>query len=61
MLTFVAVVLWRYDIEVLGPKNSNETPLGKGFPRMDERKPCLGIIGPMPGDDVVLKIVPKDK
>lgn len=58
VLTFVAVVLWRYDIEVLGRTSS---PPGTDFPRMDERKPCLGIIGPMPGDDVVLQIIPKDK
>ena len=59
VLTFVAVVLWRYDIEVLGHEGSKRALSGKNFPRMDERKPCLGIIGPMPGDDVVLKLAPK--
>ena len=43
VFAFVAFVLHRYDIELENP--------GQALPRLDERKPTLGVIGPIQGDD----------
>lgn len=56
VLAFVALALWRYDIQVV---NSGEEELGvKGvrFPRLDEGKPSLGISKQVEGDDMIVKI-----
>lgn len=43
VLAFVILVLQRYDIKV---------EPGQGFPRIDERKPSLGVLTPVKGDEV---------
>lgn len=49
VLTFVALVLHRYDIKVAAeaPDQPNHR-----FPRCDVKKPCLGVLPPVAGDDV---------
>ena len=56
VLSFAALILWRYEIqlvqvgqEVLGTK-------GMLLPRLDEGKPSLGIAKQMQGDDSIVKI-----
>jgi cytochrome P450 len=52
ILTFTALVLSRFDV-ALAEKKDNEQMT---FPRMDEETPVLGIMGPVSGDDVVLRV-----
>ncbi len=54
---FLAFVLDRFDI---GLKNSSE-PAAQQFPRLDVNKPNLGIISPIPGDDLIASIKPRKK
>ena len=51
ILTFVALVLVRFDIEC--DRNTQ-------FPRLETRKPCLGIMGPAKGEDVIVRIRRRD-
>lgn len=53
VLTFVALVICRFDLELAdnGGKEVN-------IPRMEIRRPCLGIMGPEKEGDVVLKVRP---
>ena len=50
ILTFIALAVARFDIEVFDER---------GFPRMDKEKFCLGIMEPVKGDDMVLTIKPR--
>ena len=52
VLAFLACVLDRFDI-ALADKSK---PQPQSFPRLDVNKPNLGIISPVPGDDVVVSI-----
>ena len=49
-LAFVAEVAGRFEVEVVGGVGS------QGFPEMDGRKPTLGIISPVPGQDIKVRI-----
>lgn len=49
VLTFVALALHRYDIEVSAGAPS-QAP--QAFPRCDVKKPCLGVLPPVAGDDL---------
>ena len=56
VLTFVALGLWRYDMQLV---SANEKVLGmKGmpFPRLDVGKPSLGISKQVEGDDMIVKV-----
>ena len=56
VLAFVALALWRYDMQ---PVKSGEEALGvKGmpFPILDEGKPSLGISKQVEGHDMVVKV-----
>ncbi|KAL8783453.1 MAG: hypothetical protein Q9195_009382 [Heterodermia aff. obscurata] len=60
-LTFVALAIWRYDIEVV---TSGETVLGvRGMPipRLDEGKPSLGIAKQVEGDDLIVRITRRER
>ena len=52
---FVAGFLGRYDVELI---SDTQAEGGKGskpiFPRMDEGKPCSGVIGPVVRDDLIV-------
>ncbi|PGH26883.1 hypothetical protein AJ80_01465 [Polytolypa hystricis UAMH7299] len=46
LITYIAIAINRYEFEVVGGLT------GQGFPRMDMKAPALGIIAPIPGQDV---------
>ena len=58
VITAVAVAVARFDMELVTPSKAHgQGPkLGKSFPRVEMKKPCLGIMGPVDGDDVVVRI-----
>ncbi|KAB8254534.1 cytochrome P450 [Aspergillus pseudonomiae] len=56
VLAYLALLLWRYDLEVIGPDQEVLGVRGKGFPRLDETKPSLGPGKPMEGDDQILRL-----
>lgn len=45
---FVAVVLHRFDVRLAGE--------GQSFPVLDRKKPSLGVMDPVKGDDVILEV-----
>ncbi len=49
ILTFVAVALHQYDIDVAAGTLDHKP---QSFPRCDVKKPCLGVLPPVAGDDV---------
>ncbi|KAJ5884246.1 cytochrome P450 monooxygenase [Penicillium tannophilum] len=56
VVTFIAFMLWRYDVEMV---DSNQDVLGvpgKPFPRLDEARPSLGPAKAKDWDDMVLKL-----
>ena len=50
VISFVALVVHRYHLELKDPN--------QGFPRQDGKKPTLGVIGPVKGDNVILVVKP---
>lgn len=59
-IAFVALALHRFDIEpaemeTTTADRSKITPR-QPFPRFDEWKPTLGIMGPMEGDDYIIRV-----
>ncbi|MCJ1465970.1 hypothetical protein MMC07_004589, partial [Pseudocyphellaria aurata] len=69
VLTFVALAVGRLGVEMASSGQDmgvemKDADLERGcsnsgsqrFPRLDEKKGCLGIMGPMPGDDLFLKV-----
>lgn len=56
VLAFLALLFWRYDLEVIGPDQEVLGVRGKGFPRLDEAKPSLGPGKPIDGDDQILRL-----
>lgn len=55
VLAFVALVISRYDLEVLKDKGG----IG-GVPRYDEQKPTLGVVGPMKGNALMVTVKKRD-
>ena len=51
VISFVALALHHYDLDLKDP--------GQQFPRQDENKPTLGVIGPAKGDDILLVVKPR--
>lgn len=60
-MTFVALALHRFDITLAAnpalPASKDKTTK-PAFPRLEEQKPCLDIMGPANGHDVCLKVRP---
>jgi len=54
VLMFVALVLFRFDIS-LAEKKDRRVPK---FPKQDVSIPSGGIMGPLPGEDVILRLRP---
>jgi cytochrome P450 len=53
ILTFIGVALTRFDVyKTVG------TPKNSAFPRLELKKPCLGIMAPVRGDDVIVNVRP---
>ena len=61
VMTFVALLLHRFDISLAAnpalPASKDKTTK-PAFPRLEEQKPCLGIMGPAKGHDVCLRVRP---
>jgi cytochrome P450 len=61
VMTFVALLLYRFDIALAthpALPASKDKATKPAFPRLEEQKPCLGIMGPAKGHDVCLKVRP---
>lgn len=64
---FVAVALARFDICTVSTVNEHANGLKNGrgeeevqtFPRLDLRKPSLGVMGPVGEDDLILQVTPR--
>ena len=56
VLSFVAYALWRYDTTVVQPSQQVLGIRGKGFPRVDEAKPSLGVSKQIEGDDTIVEL-----
>ena len=61
VITFVALFLCRFEVDLAGPEDQPgpraKESLGV-FPRLEEAKPCLGIMGPVRGDDLYVSVRP---
>jgi cytochrome P450 len=55
----LAFLLCRNDVQLASVKNEGGKSSGQKFPRMDELKPGIGIIGPVSGDDLIVRLTPK--
>jgi cytochrome P450 len=53
ILTFIGVALSRFDVY-----KAAETSRGATFPRLELKKPCLGIVAPVKGDDIIVTVRP---
>ena len=53
VVAFVACVLERFEMEVLREENDG---IANKFPRLEEMKPCLGVMGPVQGGDLFVRI-----
>ena len=60
---FIALVLHRFDIELAKKVEKNASGgngrLQQGFPRSEDSTPCLGIMGPVQGEDVIVNVMPR--
>lgn len=61
----IAFLLYRYDVE-LAPRNPHwmftgaRSPQPQKMPRMDEKKPGIGVVSPVSGDDFILRLRKRD-
>ncbi|PQE28279.1 cytochrome P450 protein [Rutstroemia sp. NJR-2017a BBW] len=60
-MAFVVLAIWKYDIEVLLPGQKVMGVEGRDFPRLDERKPSIGIAKQVEGDDMIVKVSPRKR
>lgn len=56
VITFVALILYRFDIHLPEVEDSSGTKSPPRFPNLEEGKPCLGIMGPVNGEDVFISV-----
>ena len=56
VLAFVAVALWRLDMQVVELGNESLGVKGMPFPKIDEGKPSLGITKQVEGDDMIVRM-----
>ena len=62
VLGFLAFVFDRFDLELKSKgKDNGPLPATRPFPRLDVNKPNLGVISPVPGDDIVVSIKPRKR
>jgi len=55
VLAFIAIAINRHIITLAEAKGD------ECFPALEEKKPCLGVMGPVNGDDIIIKITKKEK
>ncbi|PWY88572.1 cytochrome P450 [Aspergillus sclerotioniger CBS 115572] len=60
VLAYVAILLWRYDVEIIGPDQQVLGVRGKPFPRLDKGKPSLGPAQRRKGEDLILKVTQRN-
>ena len=61
VVTFVALVLYRFDFELANGKDVKGARAVPSFPDLEEGKPCLGVMGPAGGNDVFLRVKPSGR
>lgn len=64
VMTFIALALYRFDISLASDPGGPVKKVGSSkpdFPMLEEQKPCLGIMGPVKGCDVYLKVRPANR
>lgn len=63
IFAFVALILWRYDIRLGNgidrEKQDEKATSFPRFPRADESKPGLGMLPPIMGDEVIIRLSPR--
>ena len=61
VVTFIGLVLGRFDVQ-MAPSNSVGGKHGSPqlFPQLEEGKPCLGVMGPAKGGDLVVRVRPSE-
>jgi hypothetical protein len=55
----LAFLLCRNDVQLAEVEGEGGKAGGQKFPRMDELKPGIGIIGPVAGNDLIVRLTPK--
>ena len=61
VVTFVALFLRRFEVSLRPLESQSELKLKEhhlSFPKIEEMKPCLGIMGPAKGEDVKIYVRP---
>lgn len=53
---FIAIALWRFEVEKVDVGQQAQGIGGKPFPHLDNGKPSLGIAAPLQSDDVIVKV-----
>lgn len=53
ILMFIALALSRFDLHKATGISTNNS-----FPRLELKKPCLGIMAPVKGDDIIVRVKP---
>ena len=62
IIGFLAFVLDNFHIDLKNTGNEASPKLGRQrFPRLDIHQPNIGIISPIPGDDIIVSIKPRKK
>ena len=61
VLAFVALTLWRYDMQVVNVGEAAMGVKGRPFPRLDEGKPSLGISKQVEGDDMIVMVKRRER
>lgn len=56
VITFVALVLCRFKIDLAEAEAPGAFKYPPRFPKMEDGKPCLGIMGPVKGDDCFITV-----
>lgn len=56
VVTFIALFLYRFQVSLVPTKTETRTESRTAFPKIEEMKPCLGIMGPAKGEDVKILV-----
>ena len=56
VVTFVALVLYKYDMKLSLKTDEQGRQVPQPFPKVDAWKPTLGVLAPAPGNDLVVQL-----
>ena len=57
VFVFIALILHRYDVDLARASNmAPGDPVTDQFPKLCVSRPCIGIMGPAQGDDVIINV-----